>query len=171
MSCASKDISAPYWDGTGCAPCPAGRPHWDNECLVTCPQERPIAVADGTCTSCPDGLVGRDGACVTCAKANPARPVLDVATGRCRACDETHDGGIYWDGEACVKECPETYDIRGVCVSCASLDPKKPILRDGRCMSCEETLITPLSQDGECVFCPYGTSWDISTRKCENDCK
>ena len=167
--CVTIDPLLPHWSGAACGKCPPELPHWDGACVAACPYARPVD-RDGACTACPAGLVGREGSCVSCAEANPARPVWDAAAGRCRACDARRDGGAYWGGATCLASCPETSDFRGVCVTCAALDPAKPAWRGDRCAGCEESILTPLLRNGACAPCPYGREWDAYSRTCAPVC-
>ena len=153
-------------------------PYRDGEsCVVACPFERP-QVKNGVCNACPAGLAWNGLDCVSCSEINEATPVAEA--GYCRPC-RSGDGGLFWDGKACVAQCSETFDVMRVCRSCADLNPEKPVWKDGRCMSraeadgdlptCDDEALEFDPLVGRCV-CRNGSplSTEDSAQTCGSPC-
>ena len=135
-ACATKDGGA-FWD-----------PNVE-KCVTVCPDVRP-KVESGVCNACPEKTIWKNGECVECAKANPARPIWDDKTSTCRACG-ADDEGLFWDGAQCIEKCPQTANIQRVCKTCVDIDSKKPYW-DGEKSKCSE--------------CPSGEVWDKGEQRC-----
>lgn len=153
MACADLVPARPYWDGASC--------------VEKCPYNRPLPSKNGVCESCEAQTVLKNGKCVPCAQVSAARPVFDEETGQCVSCAAADTGKPLWNGkectacevktewdpetEQCVAVCgPEEIRVDGKCepktVGCAN----GKVLREGACVSCNETAGEVYS-DGKCV--------------------
>ena len=125
MAC---DPKTPFYDGEKCVS--SCETTYDNNYICeTCQEANPLKPmwrsTFGICDSCSlhldegdfwnwGGCVKKcsetnfNGACVPCASLSPRTPLWDGRT--CTGCAE--DGKwVYWDGERCVSECPESAPI------------------------------------------------------------
>lgn len=131
--------------------------------------------------------------CKTCVEVDPTKPLWK--NNDCQACT-ANDGGLFWDGEKCAANCPDTkplYDENKICRACdankdkgANWDPmtkqcvsecpKDRALKDQSgtvCKTCAEAdAATPFwdSKNSKCISCAESNIktpvWDTTDEKC-----
>lgn len=100
MSCAEYNPETPYWNGNKCAECPQNTA-WDwlaQSCVHNCQdgEVRVGASCEPENTTCPEGTIREDDACIACGPGeiaengecvcDPARHLARGSDGNCQAC-------------------------------------------------------------------------------------